>query len=478
MDKSAVDMARCVPDDLARSIREGRCVAFIGAGFSQPLLPSWHELLRLLAATVDDHELRAWLDQEKLSHRDYEGIAQTIHTALGDSFEERLCQIVDPERRLREGDPSYSQDREIVDNRIEWLRGIPFHSVLTTNFDTLLPGLTPSTETYAEVIGAPRRPWWSHQAWSESGDATADHSWKAPVMKLHGDLCASPGASNLVFTTRGYRRLVHERPGYRAFLRTLFATHSILYMGFSFSDAYINELRSEILAWIGRDRGGRRLQDYAILADVPSRVAHHLREYEGLECLSFDTGGRKDFSGFDEWLRAVYERTSPEATLRARVKGKRILWFDPAPKNNLFGHEVLLGSTGLGGACAVTPVTTVEEAIAALGYEDKRYDLLISHFGFYPDEPPNVQRLVEYMRKLPFRRHVPVLVFSEKEHRHLNRPLALRLGVFDYVDDWATLFEAIERIFESEAPASAEGSKESVEPSAPHPLPQASPTGV
>lgn len=440
--------ASAVPEDLARAIREGRCVAFVGAGFSQPLLPSWHELLKELAQRVEDEELGAWLDRKRLSHRDYEGIAQTIHTALGDSFERRLCHAMDPERRDRRGDPMHARATEIVSARRRWLSRIPFHSILTTNFDTLIQGKTPSTETFAEVIGAPRRPWWSHLAWAQRRGGGLDRSWHAPVVKLHGDLGAKRGERKLVFTTRGYRHLVHEVPGYRSFLRTLFATHSVLYMGFSFSDAYINELRSEILSWIGRGRRSHRLTDYAILDNVPDRVAEHLRDNEGLECLRFETGVNSDFSGFDRWLEAIYHRTCPEEILRARIRGKRILWFDPAPKNNLFGHEVLLGSTGKGGADAVTPVTTVASALSELESE-RPYDLIISHFGYRPGGAPNVQRLIEGMRERPLRMQAPVLVFSEPEHRHLNRPLALRLGVFDYVSDWPSLFEAIERIFET-----------------------------
>lgn len=56
-----------------------------------------------------------------------------------------------------------------------------------------------------------------------------------------------------MFTTQSYRRLLHATPAYRAFLRTLFATRNVLFLGFSFTDAYINELRSEILRH-NRDR--------------------------------------------------------------------------------------------------------------------------------------------------------------------------------------------------------------------------------
>lgn len=37
-----------VPKRLVEEIVQGRCVAFVGAGFSQPVVPTWVELLRKL----------------------------------------------------------------------------------------------------------------------------------------------------------------------------------------------------------------------------------------------------------------------------------------------------------------------------------------------------------------------------------------------------------------------------------------------
>ena len=441
-----------VPEGLIQSIREGRCVAFVGAGFSQPLLPNWRQLLTLLARDVPDAALRQelldWLRGEELSSRDFEGIAQTIHTALGAGFEASLRNVLDM-RNPRPGmsTEEHRKNHALVHQRLRFLQSIPFHSILTTNFDSLLAGKPPSSETFAEVIGAGRRPWWSHRAWARSL-WPRDTSWHAPVVKLHGDLNAENDESSLVFTTRGYRHLVHAKPGYRAFLRTLFATHSILYMGFSFSDAYINELRSEILTLIGRERGGHRLQDYAILADVPKRFAAHLLQHEGLECLTFSTHDKTDFSGFDRWLSAIYRETSPEATLRARVKDRKILWFDTQPKESQFGLEVLISMAGQGGAERVVTFENLEKALNAMAQTQPPYDLVISNFGEREGQPPGAQQLIEGMRQLPFKYQAPIIVFSQYAQRDKSRPLALRLGAFDYVDDWPSLFEAIERIFE------------------------------
>lgn len=409
----------------------------MGAGFARPLLPSWHDLLLALSKRTGDVEVEQWLKSDRLSHRDYEGIAQALRGKVdGDlRFEALLKEVLDPDGT----DGRRQSDRERVEARLRLLQAIPFHTILTTNFDRLFVGSTPSRETFARVVSSERRPWWASKAWSDDAE-TRFRSWHAPVVKLHGDLDAEPGERRLAFTTRDYRRLVHEQPGYRAFLRTLFATHTVLYMGFSFTDGYINELRSEILAWIGPER---RL-DFAIMGNVPPLVCRHLRENEGLECLGFDATA-DDFSGFDEWLAAIHRATAPEVSLRQCVRGRRILWLDPNPKNNVFGRSALLDEHGAG-AAAVAVTKSVDETIAALNGTE-RWDLIISHFGYDPGGPSNFERFVLGMRQLAQKRQAPVIVFSHPDSIPLNRADALRLGAFDYVGSWPELFAAIERLF-------------------------------
>ncbi len=45
-------------DELASSITRGKCIAFIGAGFSQPAVPGWADLLQDLTREVPDPRAR------------------------------------------------------------------------------------------------------------------------------------------------------------------------------------------------------------------------------------------------------------------------------------------------------------------------------------------------------------------------------------------------------------------------------------
>jgi hypothetical protein len=68
----------------------------------------------------------------------------------------------------------------------------------------------------------------------------------------------------LVITVLRYKRLKHETPGYKMFLTTAMATSTMLYIGFSFTDDYLNDFRAEVLSMLrprrslqsGPEKGG------------------------------------------------------------------------------------------------------------------------------------------------------------------------------------------------------------------------------
>lgn len=74
-----------------------------------------------------------------------------------------------------------------------------------------------------------------------------------PIIKIHGSL--DPDRA-LVWSRTGYRRLQHTVPGYTSFMRSVLATCTVLYLGFSFSDGYLNELRGEVLSMLYGGGGG------------------------------------------------------------------------------------------------------------------------------------------------------------------------------------------------------------------------------
>lgn len=427
-----------IPEELAASVREGNCVAFIGAGFAQPAVPKRDALLRGLIARLGDDGrwLESWLKQKGKTNRDNEAIAGIVADALklGDAELAREVRAVFEECGSRAG-----HDR--VRRRVAMLAEIPFHLVLTTNYDSSLPSsLTPSAKTFGRLLTLPTRRWTQAPQWQQPNDSTSI----APdrVLKLHGDL-DRPEDNPIVLASRGYRVRTHALPGYRPFLRTLFATKTILYLGFSFTDAYVNELRSEVLSILGLDgeRGGR---DYALLPDVAEEARRYFVSHEGLSILSYDTKADPDHHGFDRFLEALRDETSPSRTLETLVSGRRILWFDPRPQNNEYGARKLTELKGV-----TKQVATLDDAFASLEH-DGPYDLVVTHFGYTPAGASNAEKLIEHIRERGIR--VPVIVFTSRSNRSTNRPRMLRLGAFAYEHEWGALFERIEDLF-SDGPA-------------------------
>ena len=174
----------------------------------------------------------------------------------------------------------------IIQRRLDLLSGIPFRAVLTTNFDGLLHGNTPGRDAYLEVLRPSGHRWWDRRFWEGSRPG-------APIVKLHGSV---DQPDEVVFTRQDYRRRLYASPAYSTFLRAIMSTTTVLYLGFSFSDAYLNELRSEILALLDH-RGGDQPVAYAVVSDATDAEALYSLEHEGIEILPYDTQARHRLLG-------------------------------------------------------------------------------------------------------------------------------------------------------------------------------------
>jgi hypothetical protein len=427
-------------DALCEAISAGDCIAFVGAGFSAGVVGGWRHLL----ADVAEHEplgsealrraVLRLLEGPSVPNHDLEAAAQLLADALG---HDGMAQAL----KARAGSPALDQQ---IKDRLAWLRGIPFRSILTTNFDGILAGRIPGPDAYLSVLRPGDNRWWDAQYW-QGRDAGP------PVIKLHGDLLAEP--PEVVLTRRDYRRRLYGSPAYTTFLKSLFATSTVLYLGFSFTDAYLNELRSEILALVDYHTGDRPLA-YAVVSDVSDEQRRYLREHEGIAVFTYPGGGRHE--GFDEYLQEMHRRTNPAAQLGRAIAGKRILWVDPNDYSSDVEHGMRLleeAARLAGGRTAIAQVPTAEEGFATLA--ERGWDLLITHWG-YGQAPAPFQsvgeRVLTHVRRsgLP----VPAVVFASGQHADENKVEALRLGAVGYAFRWESLFRLLADLF---APGSQTG---------------------
>jgi len=422
-------VAETVPEHLVNEIVNGRCVAFIGSGFSAPLAPTWRDLLLGLSAALaaDDEELRTAITKAK-DALDFERAGQMLSAYASDerSFEQAVQRLLS----VREG--PHTPGRDIVRRRHKLLSEIPFSAVLTLNMDDVIAGTAPGQEPYRQVL---RRavPWWEAEQWQTT------ESKASRVIKLHGDANGDPDDNPIVLTRSAYRRRLHEDARYANFLRATLATKTVLYLGFSFTDAYINELRSEVLALIGADPEAP--PGYAILDGRTRGWREYFREHEGVEILNYDVVD-DDHSGFDRWLEAIHGSTAPQARVRKLLEregeNQTVVWLDP--------HRGGTNQAGLDWlAAAGAEIEQLDEHGELREADHAGARLLITHHGYRPDAPSTSELVLREVGR--WREHPPVIVFASGDHARANRRAALRLGAWEYAHSWPELFELIERLF-------------------------------
>jgi len=423
---------RRIPDALVNEIHDGNCVAFVGAGFSATVIPPWGELLRQLATQsasgtdVENHVENLVL---RGSAHAFDEAAQVLEDHLG-----RAAFLDQLESVLTE------RDERPMSQRLSWLRGIPFRSILTTNFDPLLPGSTPGPAAYRRMLRPDTYRWWETRYW---GNAVG-----AATLKLHGDVAKG----EIVLTRRDYRRHLYSDPAYITFLRTMMATTTVLYMGFSFEDAYLNELRSEILALLGQGDQSMPVA-YAIVNDVPPGTQNHFRKHEGIDVLSYDTHGGTDFSGFDDYLGTIYQETNPLVRFGRLLAMRRILWIDPHPSNNgeAFDYLDAAATAADRERSPLVTVNTAEEGVAALmsaHNEGEDFDLVITHWGeataFTPDGA-TCSTAVGVLAAIRARNlRCPVIVFAGAVNADERKVAVLGMGALAYCHSFADLYRKIE----------------------------------
>ena len=91
----------------------------------------------------------------------------------------------------------------------------------------------------------------------------------------------------MAFSRRGYTSLLSmANDSYRRFLSATMAGKVVLYLGFSFTDGYVNELRRATMAMLA-DLGDEHSKPiaYAVLHNTKEAERDFYRRYEGVQVL-------------------------------------------------------------------------------------------------------------------------------------------------------------------------------------------------
>lgn len=301
--------AGLVPEMLVRQIREHRCVLFAGAGLSAQArseegssIPTWKTLLERMIDWCVDHRLQLRFEREEFKEVLERGrllvVAQELQHSLGGQLNSCLFDI------LHSGKTKPSEAHRLV-CKTDWV------SVLTSNYDSLIEG------AYAFDSGGIVPPVYSPDGINQALNCLRNGRFF--VFKVHGDINL-PGS--IVLSNRDYSRLLYLSPAYRSFLETVFASFTVLFVGFGGSDPDLDGVIDRLSTIYERGIG----QHFILLSEdeFTALERRHMLEDKRLDCITY----RRDASHSQvvEFLRALAQRTASgaeEAVPFARGKHKR-----------------------------------------------------------------------------------------------------------------------------------------------------------
>lgn len=208
--------------DLVNDLAKQRAVLFLGSGVSASAstnagrkIKQWEPFLRDCADKVEDAGARA-LAKNLIEDKDFLMACEILRRRLDDRWAELLhdefAQIAAPSE--------LHHALVALDQRI----------LVTTNFDKLL-------ESAFDQSGSTHHPKVITRLGADAFKMLRDD--RRYLVKLHGSI---DDPESFVFTKAEYIERAFESPVYGDFIRTLLATHTFVFVGFSMSDPAISSL--------------------------------------------------------------------------------------------------------------------------------------------------------------------------------------------------------------------------------------------
>jgi len=228
-----------LPEQLREYLRRGRCVAFVGAGFSRPCgMPDWRELVDALLLYARKHCVAATecdkIDActRMLSDGQLVNAADELRSLLRPAeFSEFVRKEFDRHRFLDSSAPV----RQRMEERLRNLVGSPWAGIITTNFDQLIDAFC--------------------QGWFQcNGDDRALGYVLSRNERFYVRLHSSGWPSNIVLTSEDYYKVYLANPDIRTiqpFLRAVMISHQLVFIGCSLEDRLLDLRKEMFLAFEG-----------------------------------------------------------------------------------------------------------------------------------------------------------------------------------------------------------------------------------
>jgi hypothetical protein len=278
-----------IPPRLIDEILNGSCIAFIGAGLSRGAgLPDWKSMIVKMLDWSEQNNvlLDTRADVEKMidSGR-YLDAAEIIKFRMGkEKFRLFMTEIF------------LHVDLQPTENHLT-LSQIPFSAIVTTNYEGLIE------KGFAKARGTTLHTF-THADTAELSGALTDGRFF--LLKAHGTINQ---IESIVLTRTDYRQINHSTPAYRDFLRTLFKTRTILFIGFSLNDPDLELLLDELNAYYdGYTRTHFALMSAAQVS--PLQVEMYARAL-GIEIIPYQPSSDKHPEVTD-FLKKLARQTDPK----------------------------------------------------------------------------------------------------------------------------------------------------------------------
>jgi chorismate mutase len=209
------------PQPLVDDILAGRCLPFIGAGFSMNALvpeggvmPDWTGLTRTLAAVANvDPQL------------DGPVVAAAYERRFG------RVQLIEAIRRALHSDHAEPGEAHMG------FAQLPFDSVYTTNFDLLLEtAYSRARRPFRSLVGELQLPF-------HGGAPTVS------IVKMHGDLRHE---EHIIVTSEDYASYLEHYPVIATHLSALLITRTAFFIGYSLTDPDFQNIRNVVRSRLGK----------------------------------------------------------------------------------------------------------------------------------------------------------------------------------------------------------------------------------
>lgn len=279
---SAKSTTLSLPSPLLSDIAEGRCLPFIGAGFSlnarlapPRAMPDWPALTAILAR-----------DAGTASTLTGPEVAARFETLFG------RVQLVEAVRRALHTEFARPGSAHLA------FADLPFDTVYTTNFDLLLESAYQSRDRpYRSLVGELQMPF-------HGGAVTTN------IIKMHGDLRHE---EHIILTEQDYQTYLDKYPVISTHLAAMLITRTPLFIGYSLSDPDFLHVWEVVRSRLGKFTR----MAYVIQFDKSSVEVEHALS-ENLHILSIPTGSASRDDLLSEVFRAAQSKLDTMTAIRAR----------------------------------------------------------------------------------------------------------------------------------------------------------------